>query len=159
MKKTRRKSDKKRWLILASIIALAAIIVFAYLNQTTTGIKQSSNYFSIIDPAAVGRSSTGTNETVLMSVLGFNFTPIGGDAHNVVLFLKGMTPAIDYTFELIKNGTSTFSGEMQIPYAIPVRKYQDGYHVDIRIRCDEADGNMIIVIPEDDFFVTGGPPL
>jgi hypothetical protein len=158
MKRTRRKSDKKRWLILPSIIALVAIIVFA-INQTTTGIKQSSNYFSIIDPAGLGRGTTGTNETVLMSVLGFNFTPIGGDAHNVVLFLKGMTPAIDYTFELIKNGTSTFSGEMQIPYAIPVRKYQDGYHVDIRIRCDEADGNMIIVIPEDDFFVTGGPPL
>jgi uncharacterized membrane protein YhdT len=53
MKRTRRKSDKKRWLILASIIALVAIIVGAYLSQTTTGIKQSSNYFSIIDPAAV----------------------------------------------------------------------------------------------------------
>jgi len=153
----RRKSNRKWWLISASIIALAVIITFAYLNQPTTGIKQSSSYFLISDPAAAGRYLAG-NSTVVISTLGFNFTPIGGDAHNVALFLKGMTPAIEHTFPFVGNGTSTSSGEIDIPYSLPVSKYPDGYHLTIRIRCDEADGNITMVIPEGDMFISSAPP-
>lgn len=158
--KAGRSKRNKRILVSAVVIFLVAISILAYigaLNQLvkpspTPQLAESSKYFGISDLAGTSTSSFNVSaqpppKSVLVNDFAFNFTPVGGDAHDVVIFAEGLTDALQHDWEglLIRNGTSTYSGEFQPKFAIPCSRQSDGtYTLKVRIQAREADGDVTL---------------
>lgn len=152
----RTKSKKKRWIILlAGIAFIIALSVAYYLSIKPVQLKQSSKYFRFSDIYATASAATpGSNATILINELTFNLTPVEGDAHDVVIFTSGMTSPQDYYYPQMSNGTSTFV-DIPFQYHILSRKQAGGYPIRInKLYCDEATGNVTIVIPENNVIFT-----
>jgi len=149
MAKKRRKS--RRTLLAASIVitVFAVALLFLAISQIkpTPPKKNSSDYFAISGPAAIGRYISENNDSVLITRFGFYFTPIGGNATEVTLFIEGNALPTDYFWQEIPNGTRTFSGEILLPFEILSEKEADWYPVEIRIFSHEADGHLNVTIP------------
>ena len=159
-KKTRRyfkTKRNKRILISAVAIFVVLIAVLAYVNilyRQPVAQKESSKYFTFSEFGAQAEQMGPTNASIRIRIMWFNFTPVGGDAHFVVIFTEGMTDATQYTWDEISNGTSTYSGEIQSGPGIVVHKAGDGYAVKVRVRCTEADGWTTIIMPNDSVFLS-----
>jgi hypothetical protein len=150
--KRRRKSRKALLIIPVAVMGLAIFLLVLGANQGTQPEKKnSSEYFAISDVAAMGR---GTNESVLITKLGFDFTPIGGDATEVTLFLEGNTDPEEFFWSRINNGTSQFSGEINPPFPIMCERLPAGWVVQVRIFSHEADGYVNVTIPDHDMHIT-----
>lgn len=150
-----RSRRNRRILISAIAIFLVLISVLAYigsLHQQAIPKKDSSKYFVFSDFGAIGRPRG--NNSIFINQFWFNFTPVGGDAHYVVIFTEGNTDPTQHAFDEIPNGTSTYSGEINSNYGIVSSKTEGGYAVKIRIRCTEADGWTTVVIPENLIYLT-----
>ncbi|MGD0160477.1 MAG: hypothetical protein ABSB89_09295 [Candidatus Bathyarchaeia archaeon] len=159
-KSSRRKASKKnKWLLVSAIVIflvlISALAAYSYINQMDKKpvIYPSSTYFAISDLAGtfqttgIAYNGTGTPPaSVLVNELAFNFTPVGGDADNVRIFMPGMTdPEQTWWITPIKNGTSTYSGEIQLGSPVEVQREADGtYNFPIRIAADEANGTVIL---------------
>ena len=170
--KAGRSRRNKRILVSVVVIFLVAISILAYigaLNQIvkpnpTPQLAESSKYFAISDLA--GTSTTNFNisgtqpppKSVLVNDFAFNFTPVGGDAHDVIIFAEGLTDALQHDWEglLIHNGTSTYSGEFQPKFAIPCSRQSDGtYTLKVRIQAREADGDVTLNFTLGESLFTG----
>lgn len=164
MEKKRRKSRRTLTravavLIVITVFAVALIFFALSQNKPAPPKKNSIDYFAISGPpsgpAATGRYAAGSNETVLIDRFGFYFMPIGGDAHEITLFIEGKITSEDFFWLEIKNGTETFSGEIMPQFEILSHKQADGYPVRIRIFSEEADGYLNITIPVEDVNIIG----
>jgi hypothetical protein len=156
--KAGRSKRNKRVLVSAVVIFLVAISILAYigaLNQTvkptpTVQLAESSKYFAISDLAGTCTAS-GSNKSAPVSVLvnffAFNFTPVGGDANDVRIFTEGMSDPLEHDWEglLIRNGTSTYSGDFQLKFQIPCYRQSDGtYTLTVTILAREAEGDVTL---------------
>jgi hypothetical protein len=153
-----RSKRNRRILISAVAIFLVLISVLAYAASLRPQVNQnqqteaSSKYFAISDLAGTYTTSGGTphNSTnpgpmVLINYFGFNFTPVGGDANDVRIFVEGFDNPHSWEGERIPNGTSTYSGDIRPSFALPSQRQSDGtYTLKIRIAAREADGNVIL---------------
>ncbi|MGB9778853.1 MAG: hypothetical protein ACPLW8_05560 [Candidatus Bathyarchaeales archaeon] len=143
--KTRRRSAKKSSLktkvAIISLIAITAIIIIAAIHQQTQNeaktLKDPNEYFQFLDAQAQG--SRVSQDAIRIEYLQFNLTPVGGDAHNIVIFTEGMTSPQDYWYEEIKNGTEK-TIQIQFASQIQVTKQPDGtYLLKVQIRSDETE--------------------
>ena len=151
-----RAKRNRRILVSAVAIFIVVISVLAYVNslhRQPVAQKDSSKYFTFSEFGAEGSQMGPTNLTIRILNLWFNFTPVGGDAHFVVIFTEGMTDSTQHTWDDIPNGTSTYSGEIMSGKGMVVVKADGGYAVKVRIRCTEADGWTTIIIPDDLVFL------
>jgi hypothetical protein len=153
---------KQRILISAVAIFLVIISVLAYassLHQTANpppqpGKRASSEYFLISSVAGTYKSYFGKNSSdpnpgpsVRITTFGFQFTPIGGPATDVALFVPGMTDTTKYWWAgiTIPNGTKTYSGDIQPPNSLLALRQDDGtYQLTIRINSLQADGDVVL---------------
>lgn len=115
--------------------------------------QESSKYFAFsLFGGGVVRDSTafgGSNTTIKIIELVFTFTPVGGDASEVTIFSEGSIAPTDYFWLNIPNGTSTIV-DIQYEHGITSRKQANGYPVTFRLFSHEANGDITLVIPEDD---------
>jgi hypothetical protein len=145
------------------IVLISVLAIIGSLNQkppvhNSDGLKDSSTYFTISDLAGLyerrGNISDQSPPMVLIKQFAFNFTPVGGDANDVRIFVPGFADPLKTDWEgiLIPNGTSIHTGDIQPAYAIPSYRESDGtYTLTIRIAAKEADGNLMLN------FTTTGP--
>lgn len=156
--KRRRKFRKALLIIPVAVMGLAVFLLVLGVNQGTQAPekKKSSEYFVLSGIAALGRYGLGTNESVLIKTLGFNFTPIGGDATEVTLFLEGTSDPLDFFWPRINKGQSQFSGEISPPFPIEGEKVPGGWVVQARIFSHEADGYINVTIPDRDMHILSG---
>jgi hypothetical protein len=152
---------KRRILIAAVAIFLVVISVLAYassLRQSANtapppGKRASSSYFIISDVAGTytshGKNSTDPNPgpSVRITTFGFQFTPIGGPATDVAIFMEGMDDPTNHYWAgiTIPNGTSIYSGDIQPLYSLLSQRQDDGtYQLRIRINSLQADGYVVL---------------
>ena len=157
-KRVRGKSKRTTWIalfiIVIAIILISSVIYSSRLPPSPK--KAASEYFSFSDAGALARSSAGgSNSTILITYIGFGMTPIGGDAHHVVLFFPGGVDPQDYYYDRIPNGTSVFV-EVSFQNYISSAKQADGYPIKFKIHSDETDEKeeyVTLVIPESDIVI------
>lgn len=159
--KNARTRRNRRILIAAVAIFLVLISILAYigsLHQTGSPthvqpVADSSVYFAISDLAGTYQVSTGQTvndsnppSVVHISMFAFNFTPVGGDATNVrIFFPTGMQSPYTWEGKVIPRGTSTYTEEIQPPYAMTSARQKDGtYALKLRIVAEEADGYVTL---------------
>jgi|GEM_PF-3857395 len=134
---------KRKIAIAATITIMATIIIISALNQQTkketNPPKQDPNkYFLFLNAEAQGQKIQGSATALKIEYLQFNLTPIGGDAHDVVIFAEGMTDPNNYWYQEIKNGTTQ---PIAIQFGNPIRviKQPDGtYLIEIEIYSRET---------------------
>jgi hypothetical protein len=82
----------------------------------------------------------------LINSLGFNWTPVMGDTSNTRIFMSGMTePEQNWWPELIKNGTSTETGEIDLGSPVMIARQPDGtYNFPITVESDQANGTILL---------------
>jgi len=147
--KAKRKRRNIKMFIAAAAIFVVLVSILAYVSsQHAASREDSSQYFILSDPGAMGTSKNNGNMLIIKQFW-FNITAVGGDAHEVTIFTDGMTDPTAYTFDEIKNGTSVYSGEISSSNGIPAYRTQGGYPVKVRIFCTEANGWITLVIPEN----------
>jgi hypothetical protein len=140
------RSRRRKWPYVSVIVIAAVLIaVLAYIDSQPKPPKDSSRYFIISDLAGVYRPLAGGNTTILITDFAFNFTPVGGDAHNLVIFTTGMSDPTEHAFQYVPNGTSTFSGEILPQFGIQSRLTVGQYPINITINCDEAVGDVTLI--------------
>jgi hypothetical protein len=135
------------------------LIILSFNGSPRSTTIDSSKYFTISDPSVLARYGAGTNTTIIIKALSFNFTPIGGDAHQVEILdpLMPQTENNPYYWEAVPKGTSTSSGEIQISgQGLRSIKQPQGYPVSIQITCLEAQGYVSFFIPEDKVHIIPG---
>jgi len=115
--------------------------------------QESSKYFAFSEFGAIRDAASfgGSNTTIKIIELVFTFTPVGGDASEVTVFSEGSIEPTDYFWENIPNGTLTYV-DIQYAHGITSRKQANGYPVTFRLFSHEADGDITLVIPEEDVF-------
>ena len=163
--RSRKKSLLRKGVILP-VLGVAAILVLIIISlngspPSQSTIIDSSKYFTISGASAQARYGAGSNTTIIITALSFNFTPIGGDAHEVEIHdpLMSTTENNPYYWDVITNGTSTTSGEIQISgLGIRSIKQPEGYPIKIQITSLEAKGYVSFFIPEDRAHITPQQP-
>jgi len=154
------RGHRKRWTLISvsAITLIAVLITVSYLNTRQAQIQESNKYFAFSEFGAVRDATAfgGSNTTIKIIELVFNFTPVGGDANEVTIFSEGGVAPTDYFWLHIPNGTSTFV-DIQYEHGITSRKQANGYPVTFRLFSHEPDGDIIdgditLVIPEEDVF-------
>jgi heme/copper-type cytochrome/quinol oxidase subunit 2 len=169
LNKAKRSKRNRRIIVVVSAVAifllLIAAIVYVLQHQQATQQHDSSTYFTISDLAGLCRATTSNTTaqnlgvTVMITQFAFNFTPVGGDATNVRIFASGNLDPLENNWEgeTIRNGTSTFSGEMLPAYTIPSYRQSDGtYTLTIRIAAEEADGSVRLNFTAGENLFLGG---
>jgi hypothetical protein len=151
------RSRRRKWpYVFAIVVAAVLISVLMYTNSYPKPPKDSSKYFVISDLAGIYRPLAGGNITIAITDFAFNFTAVGGDAHNLVIFTAGMSDPLEHTFQYVPNGTSTFSGEILPQFGIQSRLTAGQYPMNITINCDEAMGDItLIFIPGENLYSLG----
>lgn len=160
----------KRILVSAVAIFLVLISILAYISSTHQAqppVKQkvdSSTYFAISDLAGLfetrNQNQTTPGASALINQLGFSFTPIGGNATDVIIFMAGNSDPLNTDWEgiTITNGTATPTGELTLPHSIPCARNSDGtYPLKVRIQCQEANGWVTLNFTADDLFAYYNP--
>ena len=134
---------KRKIAIAATITIMATIIIISALNQQTkketNPPKQDPNkYFLFLNAEAQGQKLSSSTIALKIEYLQFNLKPIGGDAHDVVIFAEGMTNPNNYWYQEIKNGT-TQPIAIQFGNPIVAKKQPDGtYLIEIEIYSRET---------------------
>jgi len=138
--------------LITFVTVIAIAVYFNNTKQEKPKVKPEE-YFEFSDIAAFARNST-TQKAILIEMLHFNLTPIGGDANHVVIFTEGMTNPEDYYYLKIQNSTTE---TVDITFTSPIMsiKQDEGYPIKIRIRSDEAEGYVIIFIKPEDVITQG----
>lgn len=115
--------------------------------------QESSKYFAFSDFGAMRDSTAfgGSNTTIKIIELVFTFTPVGGDANEVTVFSEGSVAPTDYFWLHIQNGTATYV-DIQYAHGITSTKQANGYPVTFRLFSHEANGDITLVIPEENVF-------
>lgn len=144
------------FLVIISVLTYSSILHQPAGTQTPPqGKRASSEYFVISDVAGTYKRYGNQNSTdpnpgpsVRITTLGFQFTPIGGPATDVAIFMAGMEDPTNHYWAgiTIPNGTSIYSGDIQPTYSLLSQRQDDGtYRLTIRINCLEADGNVVLI--------------
>lgn len=115
--------------------------------------NDSSTYFAISDLVGTyltnGTAYNGSGSppvSVLINSLAFNWTPVGGDASNVRVFMQGLTyPEQTWWPNLTKNGTSTYTGTINLGSPVLIQRQADEtYNFPITMKADQANGTITL---------------
>jgi hypothetical protein len=155
VKKRRRSKGKswKPWLIVVGIGLIVVLVVVTYNPGGQTPKIPASEYFSFSDIAA--HANYQRDDVIRIDLMQFYLTPIGGDAHQVIIFLEGNYNPLDWYQPEILNGTKT-NFETQLPQSIQLRDSEDGkidnvYPMQIRVRSAEAEGYVTVNVVDPIF--------
>jgi hypothetical protein len=148
---TKKSSKKRKIAIAATITIMAAIIIASAIrqptkNETNPPKKDPNEYFQFLDISAFG--TRVSQSVVRIQTLYFKVKPIGGDAHNFVISGTMIDPA-EYWREVIENGTEE-AFEVTFQSSLQVYKKDDGYPITIKIRSDEAEGYVTLILKDED---------
>jgi hypothetical protein len=145
----KKRSSKTKWIITLVFVAFAAVLTISILmyRPVQSPKKTADQYFSFSDVSALGEYVNNSTAQIKIKLLYFNFTAIGGDAHHVAIFGQGLADPGDYYYLKVANETSTLV-EMQFQFAVMSAKQEQGYPIEIRIYCDEAEGYVTLYVPE-----------
>lgn len=148
-----RKTASKEKLAIALTISIIAIIIIGAIilqqikNEANTPKKNPNEYFQFVNASAL--AIRVSQNIIRIKTLSFILKPIGGDAHHVVIFAQGMANPKDYYYIEIKNNTEQ-PIEIQFPSLLQVTKQDNAYPLALRIWSDEAEGQVIIWLKEED---------
>jgi hypothetical protein len=160
--KAKNAKRNRRILIAAFAIFLVLAAFLAYVSYENQPHKQpaplqpSSTYFAISGQGAeynpIGSANASNARSVLITTVGFYFTPIGGPADNLRMFLPGFTdPTTTSWNNTIPQNATVFSGEIMPPDPIPIIKQSDGnFTLTITMLCNEANGTVVIQFTPDE---------
>ena len=155
VKKRRRSKSKSRkpWLIVVGIALIVALVLVTYQPEGQTPKIPASEYFSFSDAAA--HANYHRDDVIRIDIIQFFLTPVGGDAHNVIIFFEGNYNPLDWYYPEILNGTKT-NFETQLPVPIELRDSDDGkidnvYPMEIRVYSSEAEGYVTVNVVDPIF--------
>jgi hypothetical protein len=147
------------------LLVLIALIVYVgsqhQPRQQIVPIQPASTYFTISDPAAVFKSvGSNTNASILRSVLlttiGFSFTPIGGPATDLTIFMQGMSDPTQTAWNnTIPKGETILLDNINLPNPITSIRQSDGtFAFNVTFNCAEATGVIVIHFKSDELVGT-----
>jgi len=131
------------FLILAVIVG---IIVYQQLPKGSKIKKAANEHFQFLDTSALAERVS--EKVIRINYLFFKLVPVGGDAHNVVIFAEGMANPENCYYSEIKNGTEQ---NVEIQFYSPIQSVKQGdvYPITIRIRSNEAEGYVTLHLKEE----------
>lgn len=144
------KSGGKYLAILVIVIVVIIIGILVAVNNSNRKRPPVSQYLEITHTISIGEFYN-QNRTVKITYLGLNITAVGGDAHDLILFVRSQPeyPAIK---DFIPKGESWEPGEgMLLRGYVTSLNEDDLFPVDIKIGCIEAveEEVMIYLKPKD----------
>ncbi len=155
--KKRHKSARKKWAIALLVVAFLIVLSFSlafYKGPEKPPKKTPDEYFEFSNMWGIAKSVA--NSTVRFTNLYFDITATGGDAHHIAVITTGMTDPSDYYLLELKNGTIK-PIEIAFPYEVQSTRREDVFPIvfpiDLRIFCDEAEGDITLYIPESDLII------
>lgn len=149
------------FLVLISVLAYVSSLHQPSTNNNTVTKAPSSTYFAISNLGGIYEvrsfaEAVTPGPTIKLKEFIFNFTPVGGDAHDVIIFTQGgnfdpTAGGTDWEGKTFKNGTSIYTGEVQLPDAVgvPYDKATGTWIWKVRIESREADGWVQLNFTED----------
>jgi hypothetical protein len=151
---TRKKKFRNRNIYVYSFLAvMVAVIVSSavYQNQTPILKLAAKDYFGISDAVIVEADmDKSTDNQLFINQIRFSLTAVGGDAHNVLVKVGGMSAIEDWPQISLLNQNETVSiltPELVYPYRSI--KTADGYFpFTVKIDSIEASGTITIMIKE-----------
>lgn len=150
-RKRKRRNVKRKMLIPLLIIAIIVIIVIVALYQSPPGQSKptAEQYFKISDVTYEG-SVGGNGSLLIVYVLRFNLTAVGGDAHQVRIPNLGPDEPSSWRPEYVDLGTM-LQGEaetvsLSTEYGVYSHLKEEGFPVRIRIISEEISRD-----PKDQF--------
>jgi hypothetical protein len=149
----RSKSKKTKWLVAVAFVLFASVLttsLLMYRGQPSPPKKTPDQYFSFSN---IGAWATNVSKTFIkIKVLYFTITATGGDAHHLALFLPGMADPLDnYQYDRATNGTA-LPVEITFPSEVSSTKKEQGFPINIKLWCDEAEGTVTLYVPETGIF-------
>jgi len=158
----KKEAVKKRQIIIflttvvSFLVVLTAMSHYSSLEQKIPK-RDPNEYFQFKNISALGYHPKNSSNVMRIQMLYFEFVPVGGDAHNVVIFTEGMSNPNDYYYSHIEKGKKQ-NVEIIFPpnCEIQIRKQQDKYPIKIRIRSDEAEGYVTLWLREEDILLSKG---
>jgi len=140
--------------VLIAAVAIAAIIAYNSSAPSKKPKEPASTYFTFSDLGAEFER-VGVNVTNVIKVTSVHMvmTPIKGNATSVHIEAGGYTNPADYWYEKMENGTSTI---IDVVLQSPIISTKNGtfFPVKMRIYSNEAEGDVILQIPENNTFAT-----
>jgi hypothetical protein len=129
------------------------LILATYRPEGQTPKIPASEYFSFSDVFA--HANYQRDDVIRIDMMQFFITPVGGDAHYVVIFVEGNYNPLDWYQPEMLNGTKV-NFETQLPDPIQLRDSDDGkiddvYPMEIRVRSDEAEGYVTVNVVDPIF--------
>jgi len=151
-KKLKRRKRKRKWNktigVLLCVVAMAAIIILSALYQKNAQPSRvpASEYFEAQVNVVLAEPKDEYNNTILIRILSFNLTPIGGDAHSVTVRPPGYIPEKEWKHypELSQGELELIEIEYHDPHFYPLEKRDNVYSFPITITCKEASGEVIL---------------
>lgn len=142
MKKRKRSKTNKQAFILLSIVGIVVIITVAalYRSQESQPKPSTEEYFEISDTTHFGFNEANGSELIL-HILTFNLTAVGGPARNVIVHNLGVNE--DFPWEpYIELGTM-LQGEVKAVQlsterGVYISLEEEGFPVRIRITSEET---------------------
>jgi len=123
------------------------------LNSLQSASTSASTYFAISGQGAFYNPSGSNTSMVLITQLGFYFTPIYGPADNLEMFIQGYYDPASVGWTHVAKGNTTFSGDIFLPYAIPSFKQSDGtYTLNVTLECTEASGVIVLHFTQNELY-------
>ena len=159
-RRRKKKAVKKRQItiflttVASFFVVLTVMLYYSNLEQKIPK-RDPNEYFQFKNISALGCHPENSSNVVRIQMLYFEFVPVSGDAHNVVIFTEGMSNPNDYYYSHIEKGEKQ-SVEIVFPpnHEIQIRKQQDKYPIKIKIRSDEAEGYVTLWLREDDIILS-----
>lgn len=152
-KKSRRTLGIALYIItMVSVVAVAAFYQRGGMQTSNPPKKSATEYFIFSGGFATATSGDPQNDTILVNTITFNITAIGGNATNVLIYVKqGSVPEEEMPFfdEIIQGQTVTV-GPIYYVYDVSVEK-EDGKGwgpLNFKLTCNEAEGNFSIYVTE-----------
>lgn len=140
-RKRKRRNMKRKMLILLLIVGIIVIIVMAasYRSQPSRSKPTAEEYFEISDVTYEGFEN---GSLLIVHVLRFNLTAVGGDAHYVIIQNLGPDEPSSWRPAYVELGTM-LEGEVRTvqlstEYGLYIHLKEEGFPVSIRVTSEET---------------------
>lgn len=148
-RKSKRRKTNKWALILVSIVGIVTIVAIAVLFQNQLGQPKptTEEYFEISDVTYDGFEN---GSLLIVNILEFNLTAVGGDAHYVIIQNLGPDEPSASRPDYVELGTmlkgEVRSVRLSTEYGVYVHLSEEGFPIKVRVTSEETSQD-----PKDQF--------
>jgi hypothetical protein len=155
-RRMRKKRSRNVWVYAFALILITLIAIYAvreYLNVPSPTVnppkKDAAEYFGFSEIGAEG--DRVASDIIRVRTLHFGITPKEGNATHLNLFASGMTaPSVYADLSLPMN--KTFDVDLQMDFAVQIKRQGSVYPITIKLVSAEAEGNVTLDINESSFY-------